>query len=254
MIELFVSFIYQPFLNLLLLIYWLLQQIPGLTHADMGVAIIIFSLLLRVLLLPITISATRSAQERHEIEEKIKDIHQKYPHNPVQAKAAAKQVFRASNAVIIAEIFNLTIQIMVVLMLWRIFSTGLLGKDLHLIYDFMPSIDLPLNLVFLGKYDLTHPNLILNLFQSLSIFALETFNVLTSPFPVTRKDVVRLQIILPVVSFIIFSQLPAGKKLFIITSILFSLGYNLFRQVRYFLYKHLGPVTSDKLEDKPTAA
>jgi hypothetical protein len=43
-----------------------------------------------------------------------------------------------------------------------------------------------------------------------------------------------MQLTLPVGSYIIFSQLPAGKKLFIITSLIFSIGFVTMRQMRYW--------------------
>ena len=123
----------------------------------------------------------------------------------------------------VGELFSLFIQVSISLMLWRIFSKGLEGADIHLLYPFMPKVELPFNLLFLGKYDLSHPNLFLNFFQSVLIFIFETLSVLTSPYPPTRGEIVRLQLTLPVVSFLIFMALPAGKKLFVITTLLFSI-------------------------------
>jgi hypothetical protein len=121
---------------------------------------------------------------------------------------------------------------MVTLMLWRIFATGLEGEDIHLIYSFMPKVELPFNLVFLGKFDLAHANIWLNLIQSFMIFVVETVSVLTSPYPTTKGEVVRLQLILPVISFLIFMNLPAGKKLFIITTLVISLILMIFKYIR----------------------
>ena len=136
---------------------------------------------------------------------------------------------RKNKRILIAELFNLSIQVSIALMLWKMFQTGLPGKDLHMIYNFMPEVEKPFNLMFLGKYDLTHTNYTLNLLQSILIFVLETVSVLASPFKVTRKEVVRLQLILPVVSFLVFMAMPAGKKLFIITTLIISIILALYR-------------------------
>src|SRR5690606_17848868 len=106
--------------------------------------------------------------------------------------------------------------------LYRIFTTGLEGEDLHLIYTFMPEFKYPFNLNFLGRYDLSHPNLFLNLIQSLTIFSVEVINIIDSPFPVSRGEFIRYTLILPIASFFIFMFLPAGKKVFIITTLWFS--------------------------------
>jgi len=117
-------------------------------------------------------------------------------------------------------------------MLWKMFSTGLEGADLHLLYPFMPEVDTPYNLLFLGKYDLSHPNLILNFIQSMLIFIFETLSTYYSRYRVTRAEVVRVQLVLPVMSFLIFMGLPAGKKLFVITTLLFSIVLILIRIVK----------------------
>lgn len=247
MIDIFVTVVYQPFLNLLIGIYWLLNQIPNIT-ADMGVAVIIFTIALRFLLLPLTVSANRSAAERRQIEDKVKELKKAYPHQPIQLKKEIRRVFHTNPGVVAAELFNLSIQIIIALMLWRIFAKGLKGEDLHLLYNFMPQIDQPLQLKFLGIYDLTKPNLVLNLLQSIAIFAVETMSLITSPFPVTREEIIRLQFVLPVVSFIIFLNLPAGKKLFIITSLLFTLTYTVIRQLRYWAYQYFPPPTKETKE------
>jgi YidC/Oxa1 family membrane protein insertase len=232
MLELYTTFIYQPFLNLLVGIYYLLQQIPNLPHADMGVAVIIFTLALRFLLLPLTLASQRSEAERRRLETQVKALRQEFKSDPVQLKQAIKKLFRSNPRMVISAALDLTIQVVIALMLWRIFAKGLLGADLHFLYDFMPDIPRPYNLKFLDVYDLTHPNLKLNLIQSLVIFGVEALNLLISPFPVTRGEVIKLQFILPLTSFLIFSQLPAGKKLFIITTLLFSFCFKLLQLFR----------------------
>jgi len=236
MLELYTTLIYQPFLNLLVGIYYLLQQIPALPYADMGIAVIIFTIALRIILLPLTFSSQRSEAERKEIEAKVKALKHEFRAHPIQARAEITKLFRAKPRIVISETITLTIQVIIALMLWRIFAKGLSGTDLHLLYDFMPDIPQPYNLKFLGVYDLTHPNLKLNIMQSLVIFALETLNLISSPFPVNRGEVIRLQFFLPVVSYIIFSQLPAGKKLFVITTLIFSFLFQLTRLLRRFFF------------------
>lgn len=228
MFHLFQLLIYQPFLNLLVGIYWLLSLIPG-NKPDMGVAVVIFTIAIRLLLLPLTIAGDRSEKERREIEGKVKDIQDKFATQPLEMDVQIKKTFKSNPRIVFSEILDLGIQIAIALMLWRIFANGLPGADLHLIYSWMPEVQLPFNLVFLGKFDLSHPHMVLNLLQSLLIFVLESINILSSPYPVSRKDVVRLQLTLPIVSFLIFMFLPAGKKLFVITTLSFSIVYTLIR-------------------------
>ncbi len=232
MIHWFVVLIYQPFFNLLVFLYWLLEFMTG-GNADMGVAVIILTIIIRFLLLPISFAGEKSEAERREIAHKIKDIEQQHQAEPILQKKLKAEVMKKSRPVFFGEIFNLAIQVAIALMLYRIFNTGLSGADVHLLYPFMPEVELPFNLVFWGRFDLTHTSVILNLVQSITIFVLETLTMYYSPYPVRKDEVVRYQLILPVASFLIFMFLPAGKKLFIITTMLFSIVLTLIKIVRW---------------------
>ncbi|GIK84345.1 MAG: hypothetical protein BroJett025_09670 [Patescibacteria group bacterium] len=231
LVGIFITFVYQPFLNILVGFYWLLGQITG-GNPDMGIAVIFLTLLIRVLLLPMSLAGQRSEQERREIGEKIKEAEELYYSEPIKLEAEKKKILHKSRKVLVAELINLAIQVAVALMLYKIFTTGLEGADLHLIYSFMPKIELPFNLLFLGKYDLSHTSFTLNFIQSCLIFVLETISGYTSPYYVSRNEVVRLQLILPVVSFIVFMGLPAGKKLFVITSLVVSIILTLYKAIK----------------------
>ena len=244
--NLFVTLIYQPFLNLLVLFYWLLDQIPNV-KPDMGVAVILLSIVIRIVLLPVTLASDRSEKERREIAEKSKKIQSEYATDPVRLNEELKKLFRSNPRIVVAEVVDFGISVLITFLLIRIFAEGIKGADLHLLYRWMPNVDQPYNLIFWGKYDLGRPNFVLNLVQSLVILVVEIIAEFSSPFhnilpkeakpiptnsisPIrdnyvsaTRSRVRSLQFTLPIVSFLIFMFLPAGKKLFIITTLIFSM-------------------------------
>ncbi len=230
--ELFTTFIYQPFFNILVLFYWLLGLVTQ-GQPDMGIAVILLTILIRILLLPMSLAGDKSEAERRLIGKKIKELEETFAHDPIAFRQHKKLVLRQSRGVVAGEILSLVIQVAISLMLWRIFARGLEGEDLHLLYSFMPDVQEPYNLLFLGRFDLSHTSVFLNLIQSLSIFVLETLSIYTSPYPPEKGEVVRLQLILPVVSFFIFMFLPAGKKLFIITTLLISILITLYKYIKH---------------------
>lgn len=232
-LSIFNLIIYQPFFNLLLGIYWLLGFFTtNGTHPDMGIAVVILTIIIRILLLPMSLAGHESEADRRRIALELKELEEKYADDQDGFKAARKKVFRTDRRILIGEMLSLFVQVSTALMLWRMFSYGLEGKDLHFIYPFMPEIEFPFNMMFLEKYDLSHTSLTLNFIQSLCIFVLETISIYTSPYPPAKGEVVRLQIVLPVVSFLIFMGLPAGKKLFVITTLLFSIVLTSFKAVQ----------------------
>ena len=249
MTEYFITFIYQPFFNLLVFFYWLLDFVTR-GNGDMGIAVILLTIVIRVILYPLSLAEQKSHKERKEITEQIKQIEEQYRTDHIAQIQAKKSVMKTNRRVLIAEIINLIIQVTVALMLWKIFATGLKGEDFHLLYSFMPKIDEPFNLMFLGKYDLTEPSLTLNLIQTALIFVLETILLLGSDSPVTKQQFVRLQIILPIASFIIFLGLPAGKKVFIISTLVISIILSSIRTVQYRFERY----KAQKEEDETKAA
>jgi len=232
LVGIFITFIYQPFFNILVGFYWMLGKVTG-EIPDMGIAVIFLTLLIRLLLLPMSLSGQRSEKDRREIAEKIEELDEIYASEPIKLEKGKKKILSKSRGVLITELINLVIQVIVALMLYKIFTTGLEGADLHLIYKFMPEIDLPFNLIFLGKYDLSHTNVTLNLVPSFLIFVLETISGYTSPYFISKNEVVRMQLVLPVVSFLVFMAMPAGKKLFVITSLVVSIILTSYRGIKY---------------------
>lgn len=226
----FITYFYQPFFNALVGIYWVLSQI-SMDLADMGIAVIIFSIIIRILTLPLTLSSERSEKEKNKIVKKVEELKKQYAHEPIILKSKIKKTLQANRITVISSIINMTIQIGIIIMLYRIFTTGLSGKDFYLLYDFMPNIE-RVNLIFLGKFDLTHTSSTLNLIQSGMIFVVELLIAIRSPIPLSKRDVALMQVVLPIGSFLIFMLLPAGKKLFIITSLTFSAGYSVIKIIK----------------------
>ncbi len=252
MSELFITIIYQPFLNVLVFFYWCLGFVMD-GKPDMGVAVILLTIFIRVLLLPLSIAGDRSEKERREIGSRVKELEETFASDPIRLEKEKKLVFKTNRRVLVSELINLAIQVAIALMLWKMFSTGLPGEDIHLIYPIMPDVALPFNLNFMGLFDLSHTSYTLNAIQSILIFVLETISLYTSPYPVRRDEVVRLQLVLPLVSFVIFMGLPAGKKLFVITSLIFSIILTLvkvvIRMIKRYQEKNAGDAPTDAPKD-----
>ena len=247
----FEHYIYQPFFNILVGLYTILGRIsPEL--ADMGIAVIIFSVIVQLLLFPLRLAGEKSEDEKMKIVARIDEAKRVYSHEPIRLKAEIKAIMHSNVKEVIATTVNLIIGIGIILMLYRIFTTGLEGADFYLLYDFMPHPD-HVNLMFLGKYDLSHTNFTLNLIQSLMIFVVEVLSALRSPFPISRKDKALLQIVLPIGSFVIFMFLPSGKKIFMITSLTFSAIYHSFKLLQDWSQKIIDRMTpKPPVSDSPT--
>jgi membrane protein insertase Oxa1/YidC/SpoIIIJ len=183
------------------------------------------------------LSTNQTTAEKEEMMDKLKLIETQYKNDPVKRKMESKKIFRSNKRVIFAEFFDVSLQVLIALMLYRIFSTGLEGADFHLLYPGINQPSQPFNLIFLGVYDLSKPNFLLNLINSVVIFIAEAVNIANQQRLITREDKMAL-FVFPIIAFFFFAYMPAGKKLFVITTLLFSIAIMVV-QILSFWYHRL---------------
>ncbi len=232
--DFFTAYIYQPFFNILVGLYWITGQF--LQQPDMGIAVILFAVAVRLILLPFDLISERSDEEKFQISQKIKKIKKEHSDNLIRQKEEIRKTMRQSPGAILSEVFTVAIQLTIIIVLYRIFTTGLEGEDLHLLYSFMPFIKEPVNLLFLGQYDLSHTNSTLNLIQSVMIALSEFLHLSLSPIKSSRREFLSLVVIFPVACFLVFIFLPAGKKVFIISSLCFTILVRLYKHASYLYF------------------
>lgn len=235
----FEIYIYQPFFNILVGLYSLTANF--LETPDMGIAVIFFAVAVRIILLPFDLIAERSDEEKYQIAKRVNQLRQDYVDNPMELRDQIRKVMRQSPGAIFSEMFTVLVQLTIIVVLYRIFSTGLVGEDMHLVYSFMPSVQEPINLLFLGKYDLSHTNSSLNLIQSVMIAVSEYIHLNTAPVKPSRREFLSLVVIFPVVCFLVFMFLPSGKKVFIIASLGFTIVLRLIKHVSYLYFSSKQP-------------
>lgn len=240
----FIPYIYQPFFNILVGLYTLTGNF--LETPDMGIAVIFFAVAVRLILLPFDLIAERSDEEKFRISQRINELKKEYADNPIALRDQIRIVMRQSPGAILSEMFTVLIQLTIIIVLYRIFSTGLEGEDMHLLYSFMPAVEEPINLLFLGKYDLSHTNGTLNLIQSVMIAISEYIHLNVSPIKPSRREFLSLVVIFPIVCFLVFMFLPAGKKVFIIASIGFTIVLRLIKHLSYLYFSSRQPQTTDE--------
>lgn len=236
--DLITTFIYQPFFNLLVYIYLVLDKATA-GQADMGLALIIFTVIFRIIILPLSLAGDRSEKERREISQKLSSVREYFRDNPTKIKRETRKILAGNKRLLTWEALDVFIQLLIIVMLWRIFSTGLEGADFHRLYSFMPAITEPFNLMFLGRFDLSQPSLFLNIVSSLVIFIAEFLSIRFSPLPISREDRLMLAV-LPLGAFTYFAFMPAGKKLFVIATLLFSILLILAKQALYLYHGFVG--------------
>lgn len=231
--NLFTVVFYQPVYNVLILIY---DGLGVFMHpADMGIAVLILTVLVRIVLYPLIRNQDQSLEDQHKVSEAMEEIDEKYKYDPIRAKKAKRSLMWKNKKLMIASIANITIQVIIAIVFYLIFTFGLEERDPKMLYSFVPQSTEPFNLIFLGRIDLSQPSLLLNIINSVLIFVVESLAIYVSAYPASREDRI-VQYLLPFVAFLFFSQMPAGKKLFVIGTLSITTILLIIKAYRKFLY------------------
>ena len=151
----FNTILYQPLLNLLIIFY---AYLPG--H-DFGVAVIILTLLIKIVLSPTSLKAARSQRTLSKLQPKIKEIQDKYKNDKAKQSQSMMEMYQKEKINPLSGCFPILIQLPILIAMYQVFLRGLTSEALrNSLYSFVPYPS-SINLVFLGIIDLSQPSIFL---------------------------------------------------------------------------------------------
>lgn len=97
-----------------------------------GIAIIVFSIILRIILIPITIKQQKSLKKSAELQEEMKEIQRKYKNNPEKLNQETIDLYKREKLSPFAGCFSSIIQLVIILSVFWLVSQPLtyMKKDL----------------------------------------------------------------------------------------------------------------------------
>ena len=206
--NLYIKILLQPFLNALIFLYDLM---PG--YKDMGIALIVFVVILRIVLLPLRKRSQASEPDQEKIMKELAKVEEEYQYEPIELKEAKKAITSKYRGVVNLRAIELLIEAVYFAMLWRIFGEGFTKEELDLLYSFVSYPVQPMNLTFLHLFDLTVPSPALNTISAVGLFIVLFFHNWTKPQKATREDYV-IMFWSPIAAFFITYRIPAGQEFF----------------------------------------
>jgi YidC/Oxa1 family membrane protein insertase len=233
MISAFHHIVYLPLYNTLIFV---LAAIPG---ADVGLAVILLTLLIKSILYPISHKGLHTQRRMKEVEPKLNELKEKHKKDKQELAKKTMELYKEENINPFSGILLLIIQVPVLIGLYLVFMRGGLPTiDPRALYSFIvPPHTVGMHL--LGLFDLSKKNLILALFAGLAQFARARVAPVPTPPVLTegekpsfqqdfaRSMNIQMRYILPV--FIAFFAYNAGGALALywITSNIFDIGTEL---------------------------
>ncbi len=147
------SVFYQPLYNVLFL---LLKVVPG---TDLGLAIIILTIIIRTILLIPSQRALKSQRKLQEIQPKLKHIREKHKGNEEAIARETMAIWKEHKVNPFGSCLPLIIQIPVLIALFYVVRDGLNPDDAYLLYNGLSTFPFKsINVNFLNILDLTKIN------------------------------------------------------------------------------------------------
>ncbi len=211
------TIVYYPLLNLLVVFY---NYIP-----DVGVVIILLTLLIRLILAPSFHKSLKSQAAMTAIQPKINEIREKYKHDQQAQGRAMMELYKEHKINPFSSCLPLLLQLPILIALYQVFSKAL-NNHIEGLYSFVAKPE-TISPMFLHFLDLSKPSWILGVIAGLAQFWQSRLMLAKNPGSQdTAAKVMSVQTtyILPVISVVIALKLPAGLPLYWIVTTLFGVG------------------------------
>ncbi|MDD5527924.1 MAG: YidC/Oxa1 family membrane protein insertase [Patescibacteria group bacterium] len=215
MAHLFTIIFYQPILNLLV---WLYNIIPG--H-DIGIAIVLLTIIIRVILLPLSKKSIESQKSLQDLQPKIEEIKKQFPGKEEQGKAMIK-LYQDNKINPLSSCLPLLIQLPFLIAVYQVFMAGLKSNSLNLVYPFISRPE-SISVISMGFLDLSKPNWVLAILAGAAQFW-QAKMMITKKAPINTKGAMdenmtamlnkQMLYFMPAFTIFIGISLPGGLTLY----------------------------------------
>jgi YidC/Oxa1 family membrane protein insertase len=211
---------YQPLFNALV---WLYNSIPG--H-DIGLAIVLLTIVIRLILFPLNYLAIRSQRSLQTVQPKVDALRTQYKDNQEQLAKELMILYKNENVNPFSSCLPVLVQLPFLIALYQVFIHGLKSQSMEMLYPFINNPG-TINTVSLGFLNLSQPNIVLAIMAGLAQFWQSKMMVSKRPPLVKGKEIegsgdekmtaiMNKQIVyfMPMLTVIIGISLPSGLTLY----------------------------------------
>lgn len=222
MIYLYQLIFYRPILNLLVYFY------ETVAIRDFGIAIILVTILIRLVLYPLFHKGAKQQMVMQRIQPKIKKIQELHKNNKEKQAQALMDLYKEHGVNPFSSILLLIVQIPIMIALYWVVRSALAPGDIAGLYSFVAPPQ-AINALFLGFFNLAQPSVVLILLAALAQYFQARLAVYRdpsdkSPLAPAEKMARQMVFIGPLVTIFIFYTLPGAVGLYWLVTSLFSIG------------------------------
>jgi len=208
------DYLYTPLLNVLIFFY------NGPAFGHLGVAIIELTIILRLLLLPLSILDERNRYRYEKLDRYVQTIKQDFKDDPIKMKEKVRELLRHHKVNYWSKVGLLGIQLIVLILLYQVFVGGIKFTKHEELYSWVQMPD-QINTLFLG-FDIGERSMFWAAVVAALLFAKIYTEQKQRVHLVTKSDIMYL-FTFPLFTFVILAVLPMVKALFILTTMLFTM-------------------------------
>lgn len=230
------TFFFDPVYNTLI---FFIDVVPG---GDIGVAIILTTVLVKVLLLPLSVKAAKTQVVMRELDPKLKEIKKEHADDREAQAKAMMELYKEAGLNPFASIFLVFLQIPIIISLYlSVYSGGgvaLPGINTDILFSFIPEPAV-VTMMFLGVIDIAGRSLPLALLAGVTQFFQAR---LTIPAATPRESgaesnfkddfqrsmQVQMRYILPIIIFVVAYTISAAIALYFAVSNIVALLQELY--------------------------
>lgn len=217
--------LYQPLFNALIFLY---QFLPG---RDFGVAVIVLTIIIRIILYPLMLKSIKSQKMLSELQPRIQEIQQKYKGNKEKQAKEMMQLYQKEKINPLGGCLPFLIQLPILIALYRVFWHGMEPGAMNHLYSFMPNPG-EIDPTFLGLINLAEPSLWLAFLSGIAQF-FQTKMLMPKNKPAPKGDQMaqfsgmmqkQMLYFFPIFTVFILWKLPAAIGVYWLVTALFSIG------------------------------
>lgn len=204
---------------------------------DAGVAIVIFTIIVKLILFPLSRKAVTTQLKMKKVEPELADLKEKYKNDKQEYARKTMELYKRNKINPFASILLIFIQLPIIFALYKVFIVGFDNIDTAILYSFVAKPDF-INTMFLGFFDISGKSLILAILAGVTAFIQIRYSVPPlAKQPVkanmskeekfkhdlTRTMGVQMRYMLPALAFIVSWTVSGAIAVYWITSNLFTL-------------------------------
>lgn len=219
MIYIYHLIFYQPLLNSLVFLY---QTVAA---RDLGIAIILLTILIRLLLFPLFQKSVYHQMVMQKIQPEVKRLQEKYKSDYQKQTQEIMAVYRNHKINPLSGIFLVILQLPVLIALYQISITAAKPDSIYGLYSFIPFVSGGISPWFLGLVNLAEPSVVITGIAAAAQYFQGRFSLPKNQNP-TAAAPERLGHTMvwlaPLITLMVLWNLPAAVGLYWLSTSVFS--------------------------------